>query len=51
MNTSLAKWPSFKKMVVYDSPQEEGFIESAYEPITNISIDFAIMERRRRMYM
>ena len=36
---------------VYDTPQEEEFIKSAYEQCTNISIDFAIMEKAKNVHV
>ncbi len=36
---------------MYDSPQEEEFIKSAYEQCTNISIDFAIMEKAKNVHV
>ncbi len=35
----------------YDTPAEEEFIKSAYEQCTNISIDFAIMEKAKNVHV
>ena len=35
----------------YDTPAEEEFIKTAYEQCTNISIDFAVMEKARNVHV
>lgn len=36
---------------IYNTPDEKGFISNAYQQCTNISIDFAIMEKADNVYV
>lgn len=38
-------------MEVYNTPAEEEFIQKAYEHVTNISIDFGVMEKAKNVYV